>query len=36
MKQVTSRWAHHQLTHEQRAKLCHENLAKFPDDSVIL
>ena len=29
MKKVTSGWAPHQLTHEQRVKLCRENLAKF-------
>ena len=29
MKKVTSRWLPHQLTHEQRVKLCNENLARF-------
>ena len=29
MKNVTSRWVPHQLTHEQRVKLCRENLTKF-------
>ena len=33
MKKVTSRWVPHQLTHEQRVKLCHENLAKFQNSS---
>ena len=29
MKKVTSGWVFHQLIHEQRVKLCRENLAKF-------
>ena len=33
MKRVTSRWVPHQLTHEQRVKLCRENLAKFQNGS---
>ena len=33
MKKVTSRWVLHQLTHEQRVKLCRENLAKFQNGS---
>ena len=32
MKKVTSRWISHQLAHEQRVKLCHENLVKFQND----
>ena len=33
MKKVTFRWVLHQLTHEQRVKLCCENLAKFQNGS---
>ena len=33
MKQVTSCLIPHQLTHEQRVKLCRENLAKFQKSS---
>ena len=33
MKKVTSRWIPHQLSHEQRVKLCRENLAKFQNGS---
>ena len=33
MEKVTSPWVPHQLTHEQRVKLCHENLAKFQNGS---
>ena len=33
MKKVTSYWISHQLTHEQRANLCRENLAKFQNGS---
>ena len=33
MKKVTSRWEPHQLTDEQRVKLCRENLSKFQNDS---
>ena len=35
-KRVTSRWVPHQVTHEQRVKLCRENLAKFPGDYMTL
>ena len=33
MKKVTCGWVPHQLTHEQRVKLCRENLAKFQNGS---
>ena len=33
MKKVTSGWLLHQLTHEQRVKLCRENSVKFRDGS---
>ena len=33
MKKVTSRWVPHQLTHEQRVKLCRENLAKLQNSA---
>ena len=33
MKKVISRWVPHQLTDEQRVKLCHENLTKFQNGS---
>ena len=33
MKKVISRWVPHQLTDEQRVKLCRENLAKFQNGS---
>ena len=33
MKKVTSRWVPHQLTHEQRVKLCRENSSKFQNGS---
>ena len=36
MKQFTSRWVSHQLSHQQRVKLCRENFKKVPGDNVIL
>ena len=33
MKTVTSHWVFHQLIHELRVKLSHENLVKFQNDS---
>ena len=33
IEKVISLWVPHQLTHEQRVKLCGENLAKFQNGS---
>ena len=33
LKKVTFRWVPDQLTHEQRVKLCRENLTKFQNGS---
>ena len=33
MKKVRSRWVSHQLTHEQRVKLCREKSVKFQNGS---